>query len=171
MTIMKTKNFFICLSFVLTLLALPANAVNIRSLFVEMPDSVIPYLSKNNRLDFLDFIDSNMKAEVRNEFGGKSIMTALTDDSLSIILNDACKIDLLLLNTTEMIDSCQQVLCMVKTVGVSDDHRECTFTYFSLRWHVCEVTPNLVASDKQRVSVLNKKSNILNKIKEKLNKP
>ena len=73
-----------------------SDSLNVRKLFAEMPDSVIPYLTKNNRLDLIDFMDSNMKAEVTNELGGKSLMTALTDDSLSLRLNDACQIQLML---------------------------------------------------------------------------
>ena len=54
-----------------TMLAV-ADTLTIRSLFTEMPDAVIPYLTKTNRLDFIDFMDSNMKAEVNNELEGKS---------------------------------------------------------------------------------------------------
>lgn len=47
-----------------------AQDVTIRDIFKQMPDSLMPYLSQNNRLDFIDFLDSHMKAEVRNTFGG-----------------------------------------------------------------------------------------------------
>ena len=54
----------------------------ISEVFREMPDSLLPTLSKNNRLDMLDFMASGMKAEVTNRLGGRSEMTALTDDSM-----------------------------------------------------------------------------------------
>ena len=60
-----------------------AQELTIRDVFRQMPDSLMPYLSTNNRLDFIDFLDSNMKAEVKNQFDGKSEMTVMTDDSLS----------------------------------------------------------------------------------------
>ena len=34
-----------------------ADGVKIRDVFREMPDSLMPYLSLNNRLDFIDFIE------------------------------------------------------------------------------------------------------------------
>ena len=52
-----------------------AQELTIRDVFRQMPDSLMPYLSTNNRLDFIDFLDSNMKAEVKNQFDGKSEMT------------------------------------------------------------------------------------------------
>ena len=55
-------------------------AQNMKDIVRTMPDSIIPLLSLNNRLDFVDYIDSKMKAEVTNQLGGKSEMTTLTDD-------------------------------------------------------------------------------------------
>ena len=72
-----------------------AQELVIRDVFRQMPDSLMPYLSTNNRLDFIDFLDSKMKAEIKNQFDGKSEMTALTDDSLSIRMNDALRVDML----------------------------------------------------------------------------
>ena len=39
-----------------------AQDLMIRDVFKQMPDSLMPYLSQNNRLDFIDFLDANMKA-------------------------------------------------------------------------------------------------------------
>lgn len=36
-----------------------------KSLFVALPDSLSPLLTKVNRADFGDFLASNMKAEVK----------------------------------------------------------------------------------------------------------
>ena len=62
---------------VAALLALSASQMSgqrleIRDVFKQMPDSLMPYLSQNNRLDFIDFLDANMKAEVKNRLGGTS---------------------------------------------------------------------------------------------------
>ena len=46
-----------------------AQDLKMRDVFKQIPDSLVPYLSQNNRLDFIDFLDSNMKAEVRNKLG------------------------------------------------------------------------------------------------------
>ncbi|MBR6998224.1 MAG: DUF3256 family protein, partial [Prevotella sp.] len=39
-------------------------------LFKAMPDSLMPYLTKNNRLDMIDFMEANMKAEITNQLEG-----------------------------------------------------------------------------------------------------
>ena len=41
-----------------------AGAVEIKDVFAAMPDSVLPTLTRNNRLDMVDFVASGMKAEV-----------------------------------------------------------------------------------------------------------
>lgn len=46
-----------------------------KTCFKNMPDSICPLLSAVNRADFIDFLESKMKAEVTNSFGGKSEMT------------------------------------------------------------------------------------------------
>ena len=46
-------------------------AQSLRECFVAMPDSLSPLLTKINREDFLDFMDSGMKAEVTNRMNSK----------------------------------------------------------------------------------------------------
>jgi len=59
-----------------------------------MPDSLTPYLSMNNRLDMMDFMDAGMKAVVTNQLGGDTEMTFLSDDSLSVKMNETLLLDL-----------------------------------------------------------------------------
>lgn len=40
-------------------------AQDMKALFVSMPDSIAPLLTKVNREDCIDFLASNMKAEVK----------------------------------------------------------------------------------------------------------
>jgi len=147
-----------------------ADTLTLKTLFVAMPDSVMPYLSRNNRLDFIDFIDSNMKAEVTNELGGKSQMTALAEDSISIRMNEACRIDLLLLNTENSTDSCHQVIALVRTLGLEGGYEESIAEFYSTSWNRLSVQPLLTDADEKRLQHHIKSSSILNFIKEKLNK-
>ena len=57
--------------FILTLLTLfvaPALAQTMRmkDAFAAMPDSIFPLITRNNRLDCIDFIENNMEAQVKN---------------------------------------------------------------------------------------------------------
>ena len=116
----------------LTTLGLSAQDVTMRDMFKQMPDSLSPYLTANNRLDFIDFIDSNMNAEVTNSLGGKSRMLKLTDKYAEIALNEASSVAMLLLPVSEPVDSTSQILCMIRTYG--KDVQESTVEFYSAKW-------------------------------------
>ena len=94
------KKFMMALLLATTLNQASAQSITMRDVFRQMPDSLMPYLSKNNRLDFIDFLDSGMKAEVKNQLGGTSQMIALGDDSLTIRMNPSLRTDMLLMDST-----------------------------------------------------------------------
>jgi hypothetical protein len=110
----------------------PVGAQTMRDVIKQMPDSLVPYLKQNARLDFIDFVDSGMKAEVSNDLGGKSQLTELTDDYASFMLNSASQIQLRLLDVNETIDDARQIICMVRTFGES--MRESTLGFYSVTW-------------------------------------
>ena len=164
------KILFSCLMTAVCSTASAADTLTVRKLFIEIPDSVVPYLSTNNRLDMIDFMDSHMKAEVTNDLGGKSLMTALTDDSLSIKLSEACNLDMLLLTSTQEIDSCRQVVMLVRSFVIDNESMEATVEYYSARWHRLNSTPTLIPIDKNRILSHKKQLSIPNYIQNKLNK-
>jgi hypothetical protein len=126
------KVFFIILSLLLTC-AVQAQ-VKMRDVIKQMPDSLLPYLNQNARLDFIDFIDSSMKAEVSNDLGGKSQLTELTDDYASLTMNSASQIQLRLLDVNETIDDAHQIICLVRTFG--EGMRESTIDFYSVKWQL-----------------------------------
>lgn len=123
----------------LFLLLLMAGAVAqartpIRQWWVAMPDSVIPLLTKNNRLDFIDFLDSKMEAVVTNRLDGKSQMNVLTDDYLHISYTRTCDVAMKLLSVADTVD----VLCMVTTVKAAADDSHVAF--FDESWNPIEAS-------------------------------
>lgn len=145
-----------------------AQDLTIRDVFKQMPDSLMPYLTANNRLDFIDFIDSDMKAEVANMTGGTSEMTALTADSLSIRMSDALRVDMLLLNLDEPVDSIRQVIVFVETFLADSVYGESVCKTYSVDWQ--PVTKELPFNEVQRKRIdrLNLQ-NILKWNEDKLN--
>ena len=111
-----------------------------------------------------------MKAEVTNDLGGKSIMTSLADDSLTIQMNEACIVDLLLLTAAQPVDSCAQVIVLVRTVGLPNHAQESEVEYYSVKWRRLEQKPALLSDDQKRLDEHIKESNILKILQEKLNK-
>ena len=136
-----------------------AQSVQIRDAFKAMPDSLMPYLSKNNRLDFIDFLDSKMKAEVKNQLGGTSEMLSLGSDSLTIRMNPSLSIDML------AIDS---VLVMVETFKVDSVYGESRVHYYSAEWKPI-AAPVFTEAQQQRINRL-KLQNIVKRDDDLLNK-
>lgn len=97
-----------------------------------MPDSLIPYLTHNNRLDCLDFKDAGMKAEVKNAFDGKTELVKLTDDMALFQLNAAVQMDIRLLHHVDE----GQVLCIITTWGA--DMQESSIQFFTTQWQQLE---------------------------------
>lgn len=91
---------------------LPLHAQDMKALFIVMPDSVIPLLTKVNREDCVDFMDSNMKAEVRNRFGRMSEMKKLTADYLLLQTTAQSQMEMKLLPMNDSV----KVICVTNTV-------------------------------------------------------
>lgn len=100
---------FVCMFCVMSVMA-----QDMKTVFVAMPDSVTPLLTKVNREDCIDFLDSNMKAVVKNRFGNVAEMKVLTDD---YVLMQTSEVGTLEMKLLPLADS-TKVICMVKTVNV-----------------------------------------------------
>ena len=161
------RKLFVAL-FILSCIQTSAQALKIRDVFKQMPDSLMPYLSQNNRLDFIDFLDSNMRAEVKNQLGGTSEMTALTDDALTIKMNESLRVDMLLMESAST-DSISHTIVMIETFMTDSIHGQSTVKYFSPNWIPLVEKPQFDAEQQKRIDecIL---QNILKKEEELLNK-
>ena len=130
---MRLAVITLCLALSLTVKA--GESITIRDAFRQMPDSLLPTLTQNNRLDFLDFHDAGMKAEVKNRLGGTSLMTVLTDDSLSLQVSPAMRVDILLLTLPEPLDSVHQVIVVGESFLADSVYGETMVHYFTIDWH------------------------------------
>lgn len=109
-----------------------------RQWLVSMPDSVMPLLTKNNRLDFIDFYDAKMEAVVTNRMDGSSRMNTLTDDFVQIRYTTSTDVAMKLLPVNDSTD----VLCMVTTVKAAvDDSR---IAFFDAEWKPIDVAQYFV---------------------------
>lgn len=102
--------------------------------FSNMPDALLPSLTRNNRLDLIDFITSDMKADVKNKFDEHVVLTRMTDNYLHLTLSQKSSVDLLLLPAaTQQKDSTSHIICMVETFG-TDTLGESRLTFYTARW-------------------------------------
>lgn len=121
---MKKSLFF--LIFLLSLQGVSAQRM--RDVFASMPDSVLEVMTKNNRLDCIDFIENNMEARVRNRFDGFSELKTLTEDYLNLNLTSSCLVEMKLLPVADSIS----YICVVKTY--SGPVRESTVAVYTDKW-------------------------------------
>ena len=110
-----------------------------RQWLVAMPDSVLPLLTKTNRLDFIDFFDYHMDAVVTNRMDGKSHLDTLTADYLLINYTRSCDVAMKLLPVNDSTD----VLCMVTTVKAAVPDSRVAF--FDAAWQPVAVERHFVA--------------------------
>ena len=130
-----------------------AEGLKMHDVFKQMPDTLLPTLSENNRLDMLDFMASNMKAEVTNRLGGKSEMTLLTDSTLSIQMSKVLKVDMLLLTPATSADpESEDVICLIETFGTDSLSLESTVRFYTHTWQLLNETPQLSVSDQNTIS-------------------
>lgn len=117
--------------YTILVMALPVSltAQNMSDIIKDMPDSIMPLLTKNDRLDFIDYLASNMKAEVTNRLGGKSEMTTISNDYAHIRMTGSSEISFKLLPTIS-----DTIICMIHThtSNVSDSK----ITFFNKKWEV-----------------------------------
>lgn len=105
------------------------DSLNIREVFKQMPDSLLPYLTQNNRLDMMDFMDAKMKAAVDNLLGGESEMLFLSDDSLCIKMNESMNMELKMLR-----DEIDPIILMKRTYKISERQKEILIGRYSSSW-------------------------------------
>jgi hypothetical protein len=104
------RKLLFALSLILSSFVLRAQ--DAKTIFGRIPESMLPSLTPVNRADFIDFLESRMKAGVKNKFGGESEMTDLTDSYIRIKLTGR--------STWEMkalpVNDSTKIICVVSTV-------------------------------------------------------
>lgn len=117
------------LIFVLCVYGAAGRAQDLKTLFVALPDSLSPLLTEVNRADFGDFLESGMKAEVKNRFGNMSEMTKLTSDYLFLKTTSASTLELKMLPLNDSV----KVICAVSTYSApAADSR---IAFYDTNWH------------------------------------
>ena len=125
----------------LMLFAVSASAIEMKDVFSAMPDSVLPTLTRNNRLDM-----------VNDVFDDKSTLDTLTADYLHITLSEAVKVEMKLLpSSSQLADSASHVICMVMTYGKQPI--ESKVTLFTSQWAPLPSSPTIPDNEIATLSI------------------
>lgn len=103
-----------------------------RELFHSMPDTLLPVLNANLRLELIELHDMHVKAEVTNLLGGNTRLDTLSTDYLRLCVDSMTTIDMCLLP----YNNGDSIVCMVKTVACNDGESDVTF--YDQQWNVLE---------------------------------
>lgn len=103
-------------------------AQDLRTLFIEMPDTLQPLLTNNDRRDMIDFWDARMSTPVVNRLDGKSRITELTNDFLSVELSRSSSMQIKMLNNV----AGDTLLCIVNTVAA--EACDSRIHFYNTRW-------------------------------------
>ena len=100
----------------------------------QMPDSLLPYLTHNDKLDMIDYLEAKMKAEVTNKLDGKTTLDSLSSNYLRMTLNEAVTIEMGIATTGKMTaDSCHHAVCVITTYG--NPAMESTLKFYTTKWN------------------------------------
>lgn len=149
------KKIFLIL--LVTFSLLPLNAQNMRQIWLEMPDSIVPYLNRSLRTELADYVTMGMKSEVMNALRDTTRIEKLTDDYILIQLSNATKLEIKSLDAS--------TIAMVQTW--CGPLAESKLSLFSNNWEVkplnIDVSPMFVKPDtmsQQRYSELLDMANV-----------
>lgn len=118
----------------LAIATLPIQAqeqVTLRNAFADAPDRIFPLLTRNNRLDCLDFAEGKVDMEVKNRVDGTTRIDSLTDDYLRVQMSPKSRTEVRLLPATEQEG---QRLCVIHTcMGPAQDSQ---VTLYDSHWQL-----------------------------------
>lgn len=89
-----------------------SSAADLKTLFIEMPDSLLPTLTRSERMDFIDYLESGMRARVRNKLDGESEMILFEENRLVVRTSGAGRFEMVLFPKKRG----GSLICIIRTV-------------------------------------------------------
>lgn len=104
-------------------LAMSASAKSLRDMWVAMPDSLLPTLNANMRLELVELRDMKVKAEVKSLLDSDCVLDTLTSDYLQLTTSKAALVQMKMLPQV----TGDSILCVVKTFAAPEKESEVRF--------------------------------------------
>ena len=117
------------------------SAQSLREVWIEMPDSILPYLSKSQRTELADYVEMKAEPAVLSTFGDSVRIERMTNNYLLLKANEATRLEIKLLDNN--------TLALVQTWKAPA--AESKLSLFDLQWQpkeaVVEYNENIVKPD------------------------
>lgn len=118
----------------------PCISANMKDIWLSMPDSIIPYLDKNLRLQFLDYESLHVNTTVTNKLHGESKLDTLTSDFIRVQLSQSSSIEIKRLPYA----TGDSILCVIKTYGT--DMKESQIAFYNQQWDMLPIQTDFLHS-------------------------
>lgn len=115
------KKLFVFLWVVL--LVTSVQAKSLKDLWVSMPDSLLPTLDRNLRLELVELEEMGVKPNVKNLLGEECDMDTLTNDYLECTTSKVARLQMIYLPSSAE----DSVLCVIKTFRAPSKESEIRF--------------------------------------------
>ena len=120
---------------------LGVSAQSLREVWIEMPDSILPYLSKSQRTELADYVEMKAEPAVLSTFGDSVRIERMTNNYLLLKANEATRLEIKLLDNN--------TLALAQTWMAPA--AESKLSLFNLQWQpkeaVVEYKANIVKPD------------------------
>ena len=120
---------------------LGVSAQSLREVWIEMPDSILPYLSKSQRTELADYVEMKAEPAVLSTFGDSVRIERMTNNYLLLKANEATQLEIKLLDNN--------TLALVQTWMAPA--AESKLSLFNLQWQpkeaVVDYKVNIVKPD------------------------
>ena len=117
------------------------SAQSLREVWIEMPDSILPYLSKSQRTELADYVEMKAEPAVLSTFGDSVRIERMTNNYLLLKANEATRLEIKLLDNN--------TLALVQTWMAPA--AESKLSLFNLQWQpkeaVVDYKANIVKPD------------------------
>ena len=81
---------------------LGVSAQSLREVWIEMPDSILPYLSKSQRTELADYVEMKAEPAVLSTFGDSVRIEHMTNNYLLLKANEATRLEIKLLDNNTL---------------------------------------------------------------------
>lgn len=115
------KKLFLAVS--LFFLALNSPAKSMVEVWKTLPDTMLPYIDSNHRLEMTEFLNMGLKGDVDHSLQGQSTMDTITSDYIHLSLNEAVEMHIKRLAYQDG----DSILCIVKTWSAPDKESDVYF--------------------------------------------
>ena len=111
--------------YILFFLSAPAFGQNVEKLFLEIPENLIPLLSKQNRFEMMEYYKANQQDSVKNKFGNYTKLELYDSINQHIVVSTTknSQLEIKILNRSDSV----KTIALINTILAPIQHSRISF--------------------------------------------